>query len=336
LVAVSPNSGPITGGNLVRLDGIGLNNVKEVRFGGQPATLVGSPTLTSLTVKPAAHIEGRVDVVVSDSQSRDTSGNPFFYNYTCPPPSGRSVIWLMILAGALGAILHGLRSFAWYVGNRELVWSWIPTYLGLPFVGGATSTVFYLIIRGGLMTGAPENDDVFGLMAIGTLTGLFSQQALEKLKKISEGIFTTTPTGKDSRPEKSGFEVEKIVPTEGKENQLVTILGSGFVKEKVRVRFDDKPAEVVKAENQAITVNTPEHAPGEAKVVVVQDRTSIEVPGGFTYENGETPPPDKTQAKGDKKEGKAEPPPENMADDKAEPPPENMAEGQEVKQEDKK
>jgi hypothetical protein len=60
------------------------------------------------------------------------------------------------------------------------------------------------------------------------------------------------------------------------------------------------------------------------------------VPGGFTYKNGETPPPDKTQAKEDKKEGKAEPPPENMAEDKAEPPPENMAEGQEVKQEDKK
>jgi hypothetical protein len=81
LIAVSPDSGPVTGGNLVRLDGIGLNNVKEVRFGGQPATPVGSPNPTSLMVKPPAHVEGQVDVVVSDGQSRDTRANPAFYTY---------------------------------------------------------------------------------------------------------------------------------------------------------------------------------------------------------------------------------------------------------------
>jgi hypothetical protein len=328
LIAVTPNSGPVTGGNLVRLDGIGLDSVKEIRFGGQPATPVGSPNPTSLMVKPPAHVEGRVDVVVSDGQSRDTS--VAFYTYTCLPLAGKDVIWLMILAGALGAILHSLHSFYWYVGNRLLIWSWIPMYFVLPFIGAGISTVFYLIIRGGLMSDVAERNNVFGLMAIGTLVGLFSPQALEKLKNIAEIIFSKPEAhrvGKDAllpmsteRP----LRVEKVEPSEGKENQLVTILGSGFVKEKVRVRFDDKPAEVVKVENQAITVNTPEHAPGEAKVVVVQDRTSIEVPGGFTYKNGGPPPPDKTQGKVDKKEGKAAPPPENMA------------EGQEVKQEDKK
>lgn len=284
LHAISPDSGPVTGGNLVRLDGIGLNNVKEVRFGSQTATPVGSPNPTSLTVKPPAHVVGQVDVVVSDGQSRNTSDNPAFYTYTCPPLTGKNVVWLMILAGALGAILHGLRSFYWYVGNRHLVWSWIPMYFILPFVGAATSTVFYMIIRGGLMTSAVESGNVFGLMAIGTLVGLFSQQALEKLKSVSEVIFTATPAGKDTKPEKPPWEVGKLDPAEGLENQPVTISGSGFTHE-VRVTFDDLPAKVAKVEDQAITITTPPHAPGKVKVFVIQGGASVEAPGGFTYNN---------------------------------------------------
>jgi hypothetical protein len=286
LIAVSPPSGPVTGGNLVQLDGIGLNNVKEVHFGSQPATLVGSPSPTSLMIKPPAHVEGRVDVVVSDGQGRDTGANPAFYTYTCPPVSGKNVVWLMILAGALGAILHGLRSFYWYVGNRQLVWSWIPMYFFLPIIGAATSTVFYLIIRGGLLPGATESNNVYGLMAIGTLVGLFSQQALEKLKSVSEVIFTVPPTGKDAQPERPPLIVETVDPQEGSENQAVTILGSGFSRE-VIVTFDDLPAKVAKVEDQAITVTTPLHPPGNVKVVVIQGGARVEAPGGFTYKNGE-------------------------------------------------
>lgn len=270
----------------MRLDGIGLNNVKEVHFGSQPATLVGSPSPTSLMIKPPSHVEGRVDVVVSDGQGRDTGANPAFYTYTCPPVSGKNVVWLMILAGALGATLHGLRSFYWYVGNRQLVWSWIPMYFFLPIIGAATSTVFYLIIRGGLLPGATESDNVYGLMAIGTLVGLFSQQALEKLKSVSEVIFTVPPTGKDAQPERPPLIVEKVDPQEGTENQPVTILGSGFSRE-VMVTFDDLPAKVATVEDQAIAVTTPLHPPGNVKVVVIQGGARVEAPGGFTYKNAD-------------------------------------------------
>lgn len=307
LIAISPNSGSVMGGNLVRLEGVGLNIVREVRFGGQLATTVGLPNPTLLTVKPAAHIEGQVDVVISDGQSRDNSANPAFYTYTCPPPSGRSMIWLMALVGAIGAILHVLRSFSWYVGNRDLVWSWIPTYFILPFVGALTSIAFYLIIRGGLMTSASESNNVFGLMAIGTMVGLFTQPALEKLKKISEGLLTSPPTGKDSKPDKLPLEVERVAPPDGQENQPVTILGNGFVKGKVRVRFGDKVAKVAKVEEQEITVTTPENPPGNVKVVVIQDGKSLEAPGGFTYKN-------------------AGPPTENKPEDNAGPIPENKPE----------
>jgi hypothetical protein len=311
LIAVTPDSGSVMGGNLVRLEGVGLNNVKEVRFGGQPATLVGSPNPTLLTVKPPAHVEGRVDVVVSDGQSRDTS--PAFYSYLCPPLAGKDVIRLMILVGALGAIIHALRSFTWYVGNRCLIWSWVPMYFFLPFIGAGTSTIFYLIIRGGLMSGAQGGDSVFGLMAIGTLVGLFSNWALVTLEKVA-GIILTKPeaglntfSGKDAVQEKS-LKVEKVVPTEGQENEPVTILGSGFVQEKVRVRFGDKPAKVAKVEDQEITVTTPENPPGNVKVVVIQDGARHEAPGGFTYKNSEPSPENK-------QEGASGPSPEIKTED---------------------
>jgi hypothetical protein len=313
LIALAPDSGSVMGGNLVRLEGVGLNNVKEVRFGGQPATLVGSPTTLFLTVKPPAHVVGRVDVVVSDGQSRDTS--PAFYTYVCPPLAGKDVIWLMILVGALGAIIHALQSFYCYVGNRNLKWSWIPMYFVLPFIGAGSSTVFYLIIRGGLMSGVAEHDNVFGLMAIGGLVGLFSPQALEKLKNVSEIIFNKPEAnlhGKDAffpkESEKPPLEVERVAPPEGQEYQPVTILGKGFVEGKVRVRFGDKAAKVAKVEDEEITVTTPENPPGKVKVVVIQDGACFEARGGFTYIN-------------------AGPPPEKKPEDNAGPPPEKKPEG---------
>ena len=47
------------------------------------------------------------------------------YNYTCPAPAERVVFFMVILAGALGGVLHAMRSFFMYVGGRKLIQSWI-------------------------------------------------------------------------------------------------------------------------------------------------------------------------------------------------------------------
>src|SRR5437868_4427483 len=56
------------------------------------------------------------------------------------------------LAGGLGGLIHTIRSFTWYVGNRNLRWSWIPFNLLLPVVGALGGTVFYLVLRAGLFS----------------------------------------------------------------------------------------------------------------------------------------------------------------------------------------
>lgn len=103
------------------------------------------------------------------------------------------------LAGTLGGLIHTIRSFAWYVGNRDLKWSWVPFNLLLPVVGALAGTVFYLVLRAGLFSPSTSVDNAspFGFAAIAVLAGLFSQQAFEKLRLIARDVFTEEPKGAD-------------------------------------------------------------------------------------------------------------------------------------------
>jgi hypothetical protein len=103
------------------------------------------------------------------------------------------------IAGALGGLIHNIRSFAWYVGNRDFRWSWVPYYVLLPLVGALAGTVFYLVLRAGLFSPSTsvEQASPFGFAAIAILSGLFSTQAFEKLRELASNIFTESQKGKD-------------------------------------------------------------------------------------------------------------------------------------------
>jgi hypothetical protein len=106
------------------------------------------------------------------------------------------------LAGAIGGVIHNIRSFTWYVGNRGYVWSWVPYYLLLPLLGALAGTVFYLVLRAGLFSPSTSVDQAspFGFAAIAVLAGLFSPQAFEKLRELATNIFAERPEGKDHVP----------------------------------------------------------------------------------------------------------------------------------------
>jgi len=113
------------------------------------------------------------------------------------------VILLACAAGVLGASIHALRSFFWYVGQQDLKRNWVAMYLFLPVVGGALAVVFFVVFRGGLISadvGAEKLNPV-GFAALGAIVGMFSQQAILKLKAVAETLFTRPAPGKDSRPQ---------------------------------------------------------------------------------------------------------------------------------------
>lgn len=115
------------------------------------------------------------------------------------------LVLVVALSGALGGLVHSLRSFYWYLGNRELVWSWIGMYILMPFLGSALGVVFYLVIRGGFFSPQATVNETspFGFAALAVLVGLFSEQAVLKLKQVAETVLTEASEGKNSKPQET-------------------------------------------------------------------------------------------------------------------------------------
>jgi hypothetical protein len=123
------------------------------------------------------------------------------------------LLLIVAIAGSLGSLLHGLRSVYWYFGNRELATSWYAKYLLQPLGGAIIGLLTYLLIRGGLLAlqATTEETTPFAFAAISGLMGLFSEQAILKLKQVFEQLFTPPEKGKDqSKPtEEAKPEVEQ-------------------------------------------------------------------------------------------------------------------------------
>ena len=115
------------------------------------------------------------------------------------------LLLLVILGGALGALVHCLRSVYWYIGYRNLVKSWMPMYFMMPFAGAALSLVFYLVVRGGFFSpqSSFQQTSPFGFAAFAALVGLFSTQAVLKLKDVAEVLWTKPESGADARPQQT-------------------------------------------------------------------------------------------------------------------------------------
>jgi hypothetical protein len=105
---------------------------------------------------------------------------------------------VVAVTGALGGLLHSARSLYEYVGDRKLLRSWLLFYLSLPFVGGGLAVLFYLILRGGLVTGTAAEVNFYGFAAISALVGLFTPEAALKLKQIFGTLLAPAEPGQDS------------------------------------------------------------------------------------------------------------------------------------------
>jgi hypothetical protein len=137
---------------------------------------------------------------------------------------------VVALAGAIGAMLHGLRSLATYVGERYLFRSWIIYYALLPLVGALLATIVYVVLRAGLLPGstASSQPDPYGITAIAALVGLFSAQAAEKLKAVFETMFTKTEPGSQSVTDIALPAIKGFKPGKGPAGTPVVISGDNL------------------------------------------------------------------------------------------------------------
>jgi hypothetical protein len=98
-----------------------------------------------------------------------------------------------------------MRSIYWYIGNRSLVKSWTAMYLIMPFAGSALALVFYLLIRGGFFSpqSSFQETSPFGFAAFAALIGMFSTQAVLKLKDVAEVLLSKPQSGANAQPQQS-------------------------------------------------------------------------------------------------------------------------------------
>jgi hypothetical protein len=82
--SIAPNSGPAPGGTSVTITGTGFLSGATVSLGGTAATGVNVVSSTSITATTAAHAAGVVSVVVTNSDSQNSTLSNA-YTYVAPP-----------------------------------------------------------------------------------------------------------------------------------------------------------------------------------------------------------------------------------------------------------
>ena len=100
------------------------------------------------------------------------------------------IIILVLITGAIGSFIHAAGSFTNFVGDKKLTKTWFWWYILRPFVGMAVAFVFYLVFRGGLLTNTQaENLNIYGILTLSALAGLFNDKATLKLKELFDSLF---------------------------------------------------------------------------------------------------------------------------------------------------
>lgn len=128
------------------------------------------------------------------------------------------MFFLAVVAGAAGAAIHALTSFADFAGNRQLTRDWLPwLYLRVP-VGTLLAILVYFGLRAGAFEGS-DSQNIYFIAFLCALSGLFSKQATDKLSDLIDNLLV--PARKPARDD----------PLEGKSEKLKTPLPSRMVEE---------------------------------------------------------------------------------------------------------
>jgi hypothetical protein len=146
------------------------------------------------------------------------------------------------VAGFLGSMIHISASFTSYIGAGKFRKSWILWYCVKPFTAAALAIAVYFVFRGGFlnMSDDSSNINIYGLMTISILSGLFTDRTTLKLKEVFEVLFRP----KDDRPDQlknGGLKVTTVeaAPLEAGRSTIITLRGEKMDEGKVDISVGD-------------------------------------------------------------------------------------------------
>ena len=201
----------------VRIFGHNFASTSEVRFDGvvHPANyidqnrLVASLNSTDLsmpgtimtTVVNGTQVSNAVPLLIASPSAPE--GVWKFFSEEWPLSAELRLFLLVVFAGAFGASVISLQSFADYRGAKNLGASWTIFYFVRPQIGAGVAVVFYYAIRGGFLAGTDVEfgtETPFGIVAVSAMVGMFSDKAVLKLNEVFTSLFKSD----DERQDKLG------------------------------------------------------------------------------------------------------------------------------------
>lgn len=202
------------------------------------------------------------------------------------------VLMLVAAGGFLGNMIYVATSFTTFVGSDKFNRNWLLWYFVKPFTAAALALGLYFVFRGGFLNYAADASGInlYGVITIAILAGLFTDKATLKLKEVFEVIFTLK---KDDRPDPLAQHPFKFNPaTPAKLSRMgknsIVITGENFDKGELHFKMNDTvlpPDQIVKtATSITISYTIPAEPPGvsEFNLVVTDDKDKIVFKQSFT------------------------------------------------------
>jgi len=192
------------------------------------------------------------------------------------------LILLVAVAGFLGTMIHTSSSFLNFVGAEKLKSGWFLWYWVKPVTGAGLAVVIYFVFRAGFL-GFNDSSSInlYGIITMAALAGLFTDKATLKLEEVFAVIFKP----KDERPDKldkdgkitvSGIKPAALVANSAND---VVISGAGFDKAKLVIKIDDDVigSPVIKADSVSFSYMIPAGSVKKEFVVRILDDKGVEL-----------------------------------------------------------
>jgi hypothetical protein len=187
---------------------------------------------------------------------------------------------LVAAAGFLGNMIYITSSFTTFIGAVKFKRSWLLWYFVKPFTAAGLALGVYFVFRGGFLNMSDDSTsiNIYGLITISILTGLYTDRATLKLGEVVNTIFGFKPDENDHRPDKlhQGLKITGFTPATLVLGQVNTILitGENLDKQKLLITINDTAVNNPVISTSAISFQylylppAIEPAPTEVKLIV--------------------------------------------------------------------
>lgn len=243
--------------------------LKEVK--GNQATVEAGPKVESLT---------RVVLTARDKADNTRQASAVIYLSPAKTSVGGEVaayelmrdtrlLILVMLMGALGALLAASRSLANFVGNGTFLPHWSLFYLFRPVFGAGLALLVFFGYRIGAVVGvkgaAPA--DPFAATFVAGMVGLFADTVMQKLKDLISALLPSQDDRKDKMA--APGDAPSVESAEGSvQSRQMTVKGQNFAAGAgVSVNGNSRATSFVSSTELRVTLDVSDIA-GSVKVVV--------------------------------------------------------------------